>query len=154
METLGLTIKPWRKEGRHIVICPPAAEFARLMGFDHESFFLDTYLALRKHTDRPVVIRRKGIENKQRPLEQDLEGAWALISYNSNTMTTALLAGIPVIALAPWCAAATMGTTDLARIEYPPTPGGREQWAWNLAANQWTIPEIASGMAWRSITNA
>jgi hypothetical protein len=57
---------------------------------------------------------------------------------------------VPVFPLGK-CAASRMGLSDLARIETPYYPGDREQFLWNLAAQQWTLDEIAAGEAWRAL---
>jgi hypothetical protein len=44
-----------------------------------------------------------------------------------------------------------MGRSDLAQIEDPARPDGREPFLWNLAANQWTRKEILLGQAWRDL---
>jgi hypothetical protein len=36
-------------------------------------------------------------------------------------------------------------------MENPVKPDNREQMAWALADNQWTLAEIESGMAWEHI---
>lgn len=79
-------------------------------------------------------------------MAEDLKGAHALVTYMSNTSVEALLAGVPVFCTGP-CAAASMGLHDLAQIEAPYYPDDRQRWFELLAENQWTLKEVAAGMA-------
>lgn len=150
LDALGVAIEPWRKGGRHVLVCPPDEAFARLMGFSAAGWLAETQAALARHSDRPVVVRERARARGPRPLEADLADCWALVTYTSNAAVEAVLAGVPVFCEAA-CAAARMGLDDLARIEKPRRPRGRRQWACNLAANQWTLDEIASGRCWKEI---
>lgn len=148
-EALGLSIAPWRAAGRHVLVCPPSEVFAGLMGFDARRWLDETVQALNRSTDREVRVRTKA-NAPTKPLAADMAGAWALVTHSSNAAVEALLAGIPVFCTAP-CAAQRMGLSDLSLIENPACPDGREPWAWNLAAAQWTLEEMASGLCWRML---
>lgn len=143
----GIEITPWQRDGRHVLVCPPDGPFAKLMGFDADAWLADVLAQLGMHTERPVTVRRRDAST---PLAEALRDCWALVTYMSNAAVEAVLAGVPVFCLGP-CAARTMGLSDLSLIESPIRPDGREQWAWNLASNQWTLSEIASGECWRAI---
>lgn len=146
----GIPVKPWRKNGRHVLVCPPGDVFAGLMGFSAQAWTKRTLEILRAHTGRPIVVRYKGADNAARPLAADLDGCWALVTYMSNTAVEAILAGIPVFT-SGLCAATAMSRPSLQDIERPSYPAGREIWARVLAANQWTLAEIAAGDCWRAI---
>lgn len=149
-KSFGIEIKPWRKTGAHILVCPPGEIFLSLM--NQRKDWLDEVLrTLAKVTDRPVVIRRKHARrNRRRPLGLDLENCWALVTFMSNTSVDAILAGVPAFVLGP-CAARSMGNVDLSKIENPVLSEGREQWAYNLAANQWTLDEMRANECWRKV---
>jgi hypothetical protein len=146
-KALGLTVKPWRTRGEHIVICPQTEEFMRVMGGFEGDWVAKVTAELEAHTDRELRIRRKG---ERRPLSEDLRGAWALVTHMSCSAVEALLAGIPVFCTGR-CAARWMGTSDLSLIEEPVFPERREEWAALLAANQWTEEEFRNGTAWRDL---
>ncbi|HYH39914.1 MAG TPA: hypothetical protein VD860_16960 [Azospirillum sp.] len=148
-ERLGLSIAPWRAGGGHVVVCPPSDIFAGLMGFDARRWLANTLDTLLRHTDRDVRIREK-TKKPGRPLAADLAGAWALVTHSSNAAVDALLAGVPVFCTNP-CGAYRLGEPELKKIESPRRPDDREQWAWNLAANQWTLSEMADGTCWRML---
>jgi hypothetical protein len=106
-------------------------------------------MILKASTDREIRVRTKE-QRKAVPFAQALQGAHAVVCWTSNAAVDALLAGFPVFCTAP-CAAYRMGQTDLAKIECPFFPPDREQWARNLAANQWTLNEMTSGQCWREL---
>lgn len=155
---LGLKIKPWRKRGDHIVICPPARVFGETFGFDADEWLQHTLRALARHTARELRVRPKITSTdikrdaiyKARPLEADLDGAWALVTHSSNSAVEALMAGIPVFCTVS-CASSAMGLSNLDLIESPRTDGDRERWARVLASNQWTLGEMRDGTAWRML---
>lgn len=148
-ERLGITIEPWRRRGRHVLICPPSETFGGLRGFDHQAWLEDVLELLSKHTDRPHRIRRKPRNRfrkaRQLPLAAELADAWAVVTHSSKVAIAAMLGGIPAFVTDP-CAAKLMASADISRIERPHYPQGRAEWAFNLAANQWTIEEIAAGV--------
>jgi hypothetical protein len=146
---LGVKVKPWRASGGHILVCPPGRMFGRISGFDSDQWTLEILRALRPVTDRDIVVRTKpeGPNIHRAPLREDLVDCHAVVTHSSNAAVEALIAGVPVFCTDP-CAAFAMGTPDVSRIEAPAMPDGREEWAATLAANQWTLEEFESGLAW------
>jgi hypothetical protein len=145
-ERLGIEIKPWRKDGEHILVCPPGDVFANAVGnFSGKSWLENTLEILAKHSQRRVLVRHK-VEKDKRPLSVDLERCHALVTHMSNTAVEALLAGVPVFCTG-YCASSSMGRTYLDEIENPLLPEDRYRWASVLAANQWTLEEMRSGLA-------
>ena len=148
LERLGVEMAPWRRSGRHVLVCPPDAAFAALLGLDEQAWRSRVLTTLYANTDRPVVVRTRD-QHKVRPLAADLVNCWALVTHVSNAAVEAVAAGVPVICTGD-CAASIMGLCDPMQIEYPVMPP-RHRWAAVLAANQWTIDEIANGDCWRAI---
>lgn len=144
---LDIKLEPWRKDGGHILICPPDAIFSELMGFDAGDWLRYATQEVRAHTDRPITIRDR---RSRVPLENDFCDCWALVTYHSNVAVEAVCAGIPVF-VTGFGAAKPMGLSDLAEIEYPAMPDWRAEWAASLSNNQWTLDEITAGMAWREL---
>jgi hypothetical protein len=140
---LGVTIAPWRRGGRHVLVCLQSDEFMGTVA----GFTGDIAAAVCDQTDRPVRVRRKG---NPRPLAADLADCWCVVTWASNAAVEAILAGVPAIVLGE-SAAAPMAGDGLDQIDAPPTPDGREEWAAGLAASQWTLEEIASGKAWAEL---
>ena len=84
---------------------------------------------LRQFTDRPIVVRGRDQAGK-RPLAEDLEDCWMVVTFMSNAAVEAAMAGIPVLATGP-CAARAIGRTEFSQIENPIYPE-RTQFAANL----------------------
>ena len=135
---------PWRK-GKNIIVCVQSEAFHDRMGC--KNWLFDTLARLRANTDRPIVVRSKKIESR---LEEDLEDGWCVVTHASNAAVVGLMNGVPAICTGD-CAAGLMSLRDPANVEYPYYPENRLHWAAVLAANQWTLQEIAEGKAWRSL---
>jgi hypothetical protein len=152
-ERLGLEIKPWRAAGKHVLVCPPDQLYGELWGIDVVKWRADVLKQLERATDRPIPVRdRSSAKDPNRPLAADLAECWALVTCTSNVAVDALIAGVPVFCTHP-CAAYDMGTPILGLIEEPVMREDRLRWAQVLAANQWTLPEMSSGLCWRELTS-
>lgn len=141
-------VDEWRRGGSSIIICPNSPIYMRRYGLDAQQWTLDCVKAIQTVSDRPVVIRWKS-QQQHRPLYLDLHDAWAVVVFSSNAAVEALVAGVPVFVLAPWASTASMGTSDLSKIESPLYPDFRLPFLWSLAEHQWSLSEIAGGYAWR-----
>lgn len=146
LKALGITISPWQK-GSHIVLCPQSEEFTRICGGFDGDWLGQALSTLRNHTRRELRVRRKGCET---PLRDDLLGAHALVTHMSCAAVEALVAGVPVFCTGR-SSAQWMGSSDLTAIETPLYPERRQEWAELLAANEWTLDELRSGVAWRAL---
>lgn len=98
---------------------------------------------IKANTDRPVVMRSRA---EQRPLAEDLKDAWCLVTYASNSVIEALLAGVPVFPLGP-SISRPMGYSDLANLEAPHYPENRDEFLRHVAYCQFTMDEFRSGYA-------
>lgn len=152
--SLGMTIEPWRTGGRHIVVCPPSRLFATLFGFNADHWLRDVVATIKANTDRPIRVRRKmswtEVKAPMAPLQEDLQNAWALVTHSSNAAVEAAMAGVPVFAT-DQCGASRVALSDVTKIEKPIRPDDREEWLSVLAANQWTLDEMRSGLCWRML---
>ena len=137
-------VLPWRRSGRHVLVCLQSDEFmATVAGCT------DNLAALvRSHTDRPVRVRRKSAST---PLVADLQDCWCLVTWASNAAVEAICAGVPAIVLGE---SAALAGRSLDGIESPPLPDDRVPWLARLAASQWTVGELADGVAWRALAAA
>jgi hypothetical protein len=89
-------------------------------------------------------VEPPGVEVSQKSLEDDLEGAGRVITYNSNTGVDAALRGLPVYAEDKGSMVYDIASQDLQDIHL----GDRTQWANNIAYSQWTPEEMARGLPW------
>ncbi len=145
LKPFGLEIKPWRKDGRHILVARQTGRWYKVNGRpDWDTWVVEE---IRKHTDRPIVERKKVPNGTFR---EQLKDCWAVVVPHSNATIEAVCEGVPVFATWP-CAGSTMGSLDLSRIENPRYPEGRREWLQALSYNQFTLDEFYNGWAWRRL---
>jgi hypothetical protein len=140
---MGVTIRPWRVDGGHILVCLQSEEFMQTVAQTSRDIVGEVLAS----TDRPVKVRRKG---SGAPLAADLVGCHCVVTWSSNAAIEAICAGVPAIVLGE-SAAAPMASNRLEDIKHPPRPEGREQWAADLLASQWTLEEMRSGKCWEAL---
>jgi hypothetical protein len=170
---LKIPIQPWRAGGKHVLVCPPLRLAGATWGYDADEWLRVTLKTLRKHTPRELRVRLKmswndnktrntaGFEGSDKPtnssmmtpMADDLIDCHAVVVRTSNCAVEAVLAGVPVFCTHS-CAAEPMGLMDLAQIESPVRPEGRERWAALLASNQWSLAEMRSGFAWKMLNES
>lgn len=95
-----------------------------------------------------------GMTVMQGSLEEALSGAACAVAWNSNALTDAALAGVPVIANS--CGAMVWPIAGLSLDDQPSLKNlmGREEWAHQMAWRQWSDAEIASGAFWEAVKTA
>ena len=149
-QRLGLRLQPWRRRGRHVLVCS-----SRGMGApglrEPAGWGEDVCRRLRPMTRRPVRLRRHpGKDYAARPLERDLDDAWAMVVWGSNAATQALVEGVPVFFEGPALATAGAAERGIAGIEMPARPDRRAVFE-RLAWAQWSLAEIAAGDPFRHL---
>lgn len=154
-DALGVQLKPWRTEGKHILV-------AANRSFGMRGFIMpdrwgeNTAEALRKLTQREVRLRLHPGNNRPAvPLENDLRDAHAVVIWSSSVGVKALIEGIPVVCCAPWwiCKKATLPLDAYgAAIDSPiafqcdeSADIARQYAMEELAWSQFSVAEIASG---------
>jgi hypothetical protein len=114
---LGVTLAPWREHGEHVLVCPNR-DFGRAGHIMPANWAQRTVDELRKYTKRPIRVRAHPGNNKpERELAEDLRGCWAMVIWYTSAGVQALLAGIPVISLAPAWICKDAALDDLAGVE-------------------------------------
>lgn len=137
----GLEIKPWKKDDGFVLVTLSAPATYQFFGVPDWPDLIAK--EIRKHTKREIRMRERG---ETRPLDEDLRKAHCLVTYASNSVREALLAGVPVFTLGP-SIARPMGYTDVSLIEEPLYPENRESFFRHMAYAQFTEAEFASGFA-------
>ena len=155
-------IKPWKKNGKNIIVCPPSNAMKEFFGV-HD--WLDkTISTLKANTDRPIFVKNKGYnpiigydkyggykvtgKDDQKPSGPiDWENAYAVVTYNSNITLEATTKGIPCFTDIH-NACAPISETDFSKIETP-TYADREPLYYSMAYGQFTAEEMQNGFAWR-----
>lgn len=150
-KALGLELKPWRTRGTHILVTPQSDHFMRVAVGYRGSWVDDTVAAIRRYTDRPIVVRewqRDKVKLAQQ-LPEALKDCWALVTHSSGSAITALLSGIPVVTTAQCVISPMSGRIE--DIDDLPLPEDREEWAAVVADQQWTLDEMREGLAWKAL---
>lgn len=157
----GIKPAPWRSGGKHILLAGMGAKAAGAEEQHPLVWEKKVIKALRKHTKRPIIYRPKPSDHAAKPiygdgihysppsqpLDEVLKDCHAVVTHHSNVAVDGLVAGVPVFV---WGGVAMpMGCQDLAMIETPLRPDGREQWVNDIAYVQYSIAEMKQGLAWR-----
>jgi hypothetical protein len=156
-EKFNKKFQPWNKTGKTVVVAAPDEKPCKFYGIDLEQWISTTVDTIKKHTDRPVVVRRRAKHRidriKKDTLESALTDAWALVTYNSVAATESVFLGIPAFTLAPVNAADPVACHDLSKIETPfyPDRDLLHAWACHLAYGQFHVDELKDGSAWRHL---
>ncbi len=149
---LGISVKPWRTDGKHILLCGQVPWDASVDHIVFEDWLGLTRRLIAEATERPVRFRpHPQISKPDLSLDEDLEDCWAVVTFNSNTAVDAAIRGIPVFVSDLGSMALTVANTDLGVIELPHTPE-RQQWLNDLAYTQWTPSEMKEGLAWAHLS--
>jgi len=166
-------LKPWRTDGNHILIFCQRPKGWNMFGNDQDQWLDKTISKIRKHTQRPIVVRMhpgdgtrfKQIEKLQKRygnaisisekenIRDELVNCWCAVGYNSTPNVVSNIEGVPVYLEDPkhsW--AADVGFTDLSLIDNPPLPD-RYPWIHKIANIHWSNDEVLQGKLWRAIKN-
>jgi len=173
--SLGLKLKPWRTDGKYILIAGQHDKSLQWEGMPSVSnWFLQTYDTIRKHTDRPILFRphprcrlphiERGLKNviRQEPVkiggtyddfDMGFDNIWATISHSSNPGIHSIISGVPSFVSNHSLAYDVANDIDfLHDIENPVIPD-RTQWLNDYAHTEYTIQEIAQGIPLNCLTS-
>ena len=164
---LNISLKPWRTQGEHILICLQRHGGWSMRGLDVIQWMNSTILEIRKHSQRPIIVRAHPGDKKIKSilkinhknahlssnerLVDDLTRAWATVVYNSSPSVASLIEGIPVFLTDPspeYSQTFGLSDVDLSKIENP-TLVERQSWVERLAMCHWNFNELRSGEAWK-----
>jgi len=141
---------PYRKA---ILVVTPSEKPCKYYGITRDQWVNETLTELKKHTNRPIIIRDKSLRRErvgQGSLfhQLDNDNIFAVVTYNSIAATEAIMYGIPAFTGAPgaadkWC------EKDLSKIETPKysDPNEIKKWLNWLAYCQYTTDEMTNGTA-------
>lgn len=150
-QALKIPLKPWKTAktaGKSVIIVPPSLEWGRFIGVFPPTWVQEVTDELKRHTDRPILVASK----QSAPLRMLIHDAWAVVTFNSNSVIDALIEGVPVFPLAA-PAASPLGYDSLALIEHPARDLDRERIFSVLAYQQFTLREFEDGTAWRLLNS-
>lgn len=156
----GHLVKPWKHPKGYALIAGQVRGDAALVNVVIDHWCLEAAAAMRKrgfdvkYRPHPVAVRTNRTGNVlascrlNGTLEEALDGASCVVTYNSNTGVLAAVAGVPVIACDDGAMAWPVAAHKLdAEIVTP----DREDWCRRMAWRQWTQDELRSGFAWEHV---
>ena len=172
-QAMGVTLKPWRTQGTHLLMCLQRDGGWSMGGFDVVDWALQTLTEIRRHSDRPVIIRAhpgdkrapkycqrlaKLLQGRGVPavrfspsnhsLVQDMTNCWAVINHNSSPSVAAAIEGIPVFVTdALHSQARDVANHSLNLLENPQMPD-RQAWIQRISQFHWSHDDLRSGLCW------
>lgn len=152
-----LDILPWKKDGSYVLVIPPSPWLCKWLNLDPVDFMNECINEIKKHTDREIKIRYKkpGGQYNTISLEEDIDNAWAVVSFQSSVSIRAINRGIPSFLMkSGYSSSQPMSLTDLSKIETPFYPDNRYEWLSNLCNHQFLKEEIRSGEAYRYLNDS
>lgn len=162
---MNITIKPYRTEGNHILLCLQRNGGWSMGKLTVVDWARQTIAQLRQYTDRPIVVRCHPGDKKagsyvhnirgknvslstNANLLDDLKNCWAAVNHNSSAVVGAVIEGVPIFitdSVRSQCQG--VANTNLARIEQPLLPD-RQVWAERLSMSHWNFSELVTGECW------
>lgn len=166
---LGLSLKDWRLQGNHILICTQRNGGWSMKGIPVLQWLDTVVREIKKYSDRPIIVRgHPGDRQVQQYLQDkpglykisknlhildDFKNAWAVITYNSTPGVAASIEGIPAFITDPvpqTSQAYPVANYDLSQIENPDFKE-RQQWIERLSMCHWNLEEARNGQSWNHI---
>ncbi len=162
-DKLGIALAPWQKNiGGQIVLAGSSQKYHDFYGLSDPTKWARKVIADIRLSDQNarIVYRPKPSWRDAVPIEgtvyssgdqsidEVLRGAYCLVTHGSNAVFDAFIRGIPTVVLGDAV------TKDMSSLNFTdpwpvvPRLDFRQQWANNLAHFQYTLPEIAKGLAW------
>jgi hypothetical protein len=165
---LNLTLKPWRTQGNHILICLQRHGGWSMGGLSVQAWLDQTIIQIRQYSrKRSILVRTHPGDKKIKSilkinhknvhlstnerLVDDLRNAWATVVYNSSPSVASIIEGIPafITDTSPQHSQTyEVANTDLSRLENPGMPE-RQTWIEKISMCHWNFEELRSGEAWQ-----
>lgn len=165
---LNISLKPWRTNGDHILICLQRNGGWSMRGLSTLEWLDKTIHQIRQYSrKRPIIVRAHPGDKKiksmltinyknvhlstKERLIDDLRNAWATVVYNSSPSVASLIEGIPTFltdSVPQHSQTYGVANTDLSNLENPGMPD-RQAWIEKLSMCHWNFSELRSGEAWQ-----
>lgn len=136
-----------------ILLVTPSEKPCAFYGITRDDWVKETVAEIKKYTDRPIVIRDKGlrferVKDNSVAAQCQRDKVYAVVTYQSMAALEAIHYGIPAFTMAP-CCVQSVANTDLSKIETPYYPEHNEfmRVLNYLAYCQYTLDEMSSGKA-------
>ena len=167
-QDLNISLKPWRTEGNHILICLQRNGGWSMRGLHVQQWLDDTINQIRTYSrKRSIIVRPHPGDKKTRSylrinhknvyistkpdIREDLKGAWATVVYNSSPSVASIIEGVPAFLTdthPEYSQSYAVANYDISKIENPILPN-RQEWIEKLSMCHWNFDELKSGKAWQ-----
>ena len=162
---LNIKLKDYRTQGNHILLCLQRNGGWSMGNYDVVTWAHSTIAELRKHTNRPIVVRAHPGDKAARvyvnsitgpgvtisrnvDLADDLKSCWAVVNHNSSPAVGAAIEGYPIFVTdTARSQCREIANTDLSKIEMP-TLFDRQPWVERISMFHWNFDELKSGECW------
>jgi hypothetical protein len=134
---LNVNLKPWRKDGKHILLCGQVPWDASVeMCHDYVGWLRYMVGQIRYHTKREIRFRPHplgmidpipGTTYSTVPIAEDFKDCWAVVTFNSNSAVEGVIEGIPSFSFDAGSMATDVSSRWLQEIETWLTPSGRRR---------------------------
>lgn len=176
-----LTVKPWRKIGKHILLLGQASTGASCYKIDLLQWYRDIIYKLKKNSKRKIILRLHPGEKpwlikqfidlakncsievslhkfnrktgfSEESLMADLTDAWAVVGYNSGALLKAIIRGIPVLFPDKSFVGYNVSNHSIKNIENP-ILYDRSQFFNDLAYTMWHYKDMYESKPWQHLRN-
>lgn len=168
----GIQLEPMKNKGKHVLICAQRNQGWSMGSVRLESWLANTCQAIRKYTDRPIVVRlhpkdnetnrnARSIQNMLRnikdvrlstnrdSLDADLKDCWAVVNHNSSSIVGPLIKGYSAFITDPTTSqCAEVAHTGFEKIESP-QEFDRQRWLERISMFHWKFSELEDGTCWK-----
>jgi len=170
---LGLELKPWRTDGKFILLCGQHDKSEQWSNMPPMSkWIMDTIETVQANSDKPILFRphprcqlpaiESQYKNVQRQdpvyvngsyddFDMNFNNIFATISWSSNPAMHSVIQGIPTFT-GPSSLAYDVSLQDFTQIDDPLYPD-RTQWLNDYAWTEFTIEEISQGIPLKRLTS-
>jgi hypothetical protein len=170
---LGLELKPWRTDGKYILIAGQHEQSEQWRNQPRMSrWVMETIENIQAHTDRPILFRPHprcrlpAIEHQYKNVyrqdprqlpgtyddfDMKFDNIYCTVSWTSNPGIHSVLNGIPAYTSTS-SLAWDVSIKSLINLDKPPTPD-RQKWLNDYAWTEFTVDEIASGLPLKRLTS-
>ena len=172
----GINLEDYKNKGRHILLLLQRQGGWSMSGLDVQHWAIDTIKQIRKHTDRPIVVRAHPGDKRAKhylnprltlikdlanvkisqigtPLENDLAKAHAVVNHNSSAVVGPIIQGYHCFLTDPENSqSAEVSNTDFSMIEHP-KEFNRQQWLERISMFHWKFEELSNGKCWSHMRN-
>tara|TARA_B110000240_G_scaffold194400_1_gene242002 strand:- start:1133 stop:2062 length:930 start_codon:yes stop_codon:yes gene_type:complete len=170
---LNLIPAAYTNQGHHILLMCQRQGGWSMKGYDVLQWIVDTIIKVQSHTDRKIIIRshpgdklavdylanRPGhplavfsnieLSPPGRSLDEDLNGAWAVVNHNSSAAVGPIIKGYHCFLTDPQDSQCKeVSNQNFARLEDPHL-FDRELWLKRISMFHWTFGELRSGECWK-----